>query len=114
MEPLAPTAPLELVWQTLRTVRNRSALASEVAPHPLPIAAVARVAPPAAAVAAFVQKHPAAALPGADLDPAELRGGQELRRGSRHGPQGAIQLRPAVVPAPVPAPTVSATGGHYA
>src|SRR5215210_7488443 len=94
--------------------RTGGPLASEVATYPLPVAAVARVAPPAAAVAAFVHEYPAAALPGAELDPAQLRGGQELRRRLRHGPQGAIQPRPAIIPAPVPVPVVGATGGQHA
>src|ERR671917_1333835 len=91
-----PTGPL----------RTGGPLASEVATYPLPVAAVARVAPPAAAVAAFVQKYPAAALPGAELDPAQLRRCQELRRRLRQGPHGAVQPRTSVIPAPVPAPTV--------
>src|SRR5215210_8613924 len=94
--------------------RTGGPLASEVATYPLPVAAVARVAPPAAAVAALVQEHPAAALPGADLDPAQLRGCQELGRRLRHGPQGAVQQRPSVIPAPVPDPTVGAISGHHA
>src|SRR5919202_558733 len=94
----------------LSTAANRRALAREVATHPLPVAAVARVAPPAAAIAAFVHEYPAAALPGADRDPAEFRGGHKLRRRLRHWPQWPIQGRCAhIVPAPVPAPTVGTT-----
>ena len=47
-------------------------LAGEVATYSLPVAAVARVAPPAAGVAAFIQEYPAAALAGAEFDPAQL------------------------------------------
>jgi hypothetical protein len=89
-------------------------LASEMATYPLPVAAVARVAPQAAVVAALVQEHPAAAISGADLDPAQLRGCQELGRRLRHGPQGAIQRCLSFIPGPVPAPTVGAISGHYA
>src|SRR5215211_7191623 len=96
--------------EPLRTV---CPLASEVATYPLPVAAVARVAPPAAGVAAFVQEYPATAHPGAELDPTQLRGSQELRRRLRHGPQGAVQPRISVIPAPVPAPSVCAISGHH-
>jgi hypothetical protein len=51
-------------------LRTGGPLAGEVAAHPLPVAAIARVAPPAAAVAAFVHEYPPATLPGADLHPA--------------------------------------------
>ena len=91
-------------------------LAGEMATHPLPVAAVARVAPPAATVAAFVHKYPAAALPGAELDPAQLRGSQELRPRSCHRgpsrrtpPSTPLRSQPQAPPAEITRTRASAT-----
>ena len=77
----------------------------------LAVAADFHIAPAAAAVAAVIEKQPAAIRSLAEAHSPQILGGQQLSGRLRRGPRDSLQRSPAIGP---PLPSVSAVGRNQA
>src|SRR4249920_2772540 len=84
----------------LERVLGRRPAPLVVAAHLGAAATDLHLAPTPLAVARLVEKEPAAALAGAELDAIQIRAGEELGGGAGDGPEDAHRLRLVIGPAP--------------